>query len=375
MTFTQNNASFDKNNVLSKVKKDISTIQSEVAELSEEISSIDNDLQDYKQTVANEQSGQNTQINANLQSLNNLQEYTENYVEQNKELIETQVLRASEYVETPLIRAVSAEITNYDNSLESITEEQSTQNTNIEQNTTDIENLKNRTSILKQKVDTILEQGEIPVTTDEVQLGDAYITKHGNTLYGYQELPIADEYKPVAGNIYSDDTSSHSKTICLKSNGAGYMLGVISTSSSDEPIEDIFAEIGGIVSPYYKQVTIPLYEGTAIDGDDENKILNSGLISDILTFEEDKLSEYTFNDELDYIYILTKNHKVYKYENRTLTDVTETTTVIPANAPYIFVGYYCRYWNYGMARQFNSRLTHVLSEDYSKWTYWELMSN
>lgn len=106
MTFTQNNASFDKNNVLSKVKKDISTIQSEVAELSEEISSIDNDLQDYKQTVTNEQSGQNSQINANLQSLNNLQEYTENYVEQNKELIETQVLRASEYIESPLHRIV-----------------------------------------------------------------------------------------------------------------------------------------------------------------------------------------------------------------------------------------------------------------------------
>ena len=82
-----------------------------------------------------------------------------------------------------------------------------------------------------------------------------------------------------------------------------------------------------------------------------------------------------FTSNSYYIYILTKNHKVYKYENRTLTDVTETTTVIPANAPYIFVGYYCRYWNYGMARQFNSRLTHVLSEDYSKWTYWELMSN
>lgn len=186
MIFTQGKGT--EGTSISKLQKDIKELQTQVEDNAQEITNVDEDLQSYKNVVALQQSEQNTTINTVNDKVTNLQSYTEDYVEQNQELIETQVLRTSEYVETPLLRAVNAEIDSYDTAIENINEhlsqiddEQHTQNINIETNRLNIEqtdsnienNIERRLSDLEEKMKN---EGSIPLgEIDTMRVNDTLI--------------------------------------------------------------------------------------------------------------------------------------------------------------------------------------------------------
>lgn len=186
MIFTQGKGT--EGTSISKLQKDIKELQTQVEDNAQEITNVDEDLQSYKNIVALQQSEQNTTINTVNDKVTNLQSYTEDYVEQNSELIETQVLRTSEYVETPLLRAVNAEIDSYDTAIENINEhlsqideEQHTQNINIETNRLNIEqtdsnienNIERRLSDLEEKMEN---EGSIPLgEVDTMRVNDTLI--------------------------------------------------------------------------------------------------------------------------------------------------------------------------------------------------------
>lgn len=391
MIFTQGKGT--EGTSISKLQKDIKELQTQVEDNAQEITNVDEDLQSYKNIVALQQSEQNTTINTVNDKVTNLQSYTEDYVEQNSELIETQVLRTSEYVETPLLRAVNVQIgeTELSDVISDVTtlkEDVSTLKDDVETlkgkadtDEEEIEKLKDRTSILEQKVDTILEQGEIPISTDEVQLGNALISESGNFYYGKRDIPQDNDFKPVAGSIIQPDSSK--SVLILKSDNVGYAVTEITADSSDTPVSDIQDGIRLILEQLFeiqkgetlKNIQDSIYlnktENELEQYSDTVKSLNAGTLKDAIIINDDNVNTFTYNDQLDYLYIVTVD-KVFKYENGTLTDVTDTVTTISAHEPFISGQYYyIAYRNYVMSKQFSyegSAIEHKY--DNAKWQYW-----
>lgn len=389
MIFTQGKGT--EGTSISKLQKDIKELQTQVEDNAQEITNVDEDLQSYKNIVALQQSEQNTTINTVNDKVTNLQSYTEDYVEQNSELIETQVLRTSEYVETPLLRTINVQIgeTELSDVISDVTtlkEDVSTLKDDVETlkgkadtDEEEIEKLKDRTSILEQKVDTIIEQGEIPITTDEVQLGNALISESGNFYYGKMDIPQDNDFKPVAGSIIQPDSSK--SVLILKSDNVGYVVTKIMADSSDTLVSDIQNGIRLILEELAlkglamknTQDGIYLYktEDELEQYSDTVKSLNAGTLKDFAIIDDDNVNTFTYNDQLDYLYIVTLD-KVFKYENGTLTDVTDTVTTISAHDPYISEPcYYMAYRNYVMSKQFSYEGTEI-EHKYSnaKWQYW-----
>lgn len=397
MIFTQGKGT--ETTSLSKVQKDIKELQTQVEDNAQEITNVDEDLQSYKNIVALQQSEQNTTINTVNDKVTNLQSYTEGYVEQNKELIETQVLRASEYVESPLGRFVNLEVSgnitggDFDDVKDDITSLQNAleeTNGNVQTNADNIETLNNKQSVTEQKVDTILEQGEIPITTDEVQLGNALISSCGNIYYGHADIPQDDDLRPVVGTIIRVDNKSR---LILQSDSVGYKFAEILAESYEQSVSDIQQDIQTAMSRISNQaylntlllgfkdrIVLHNSRATLEQYSDTVKSLNAGIVENISFFTNDNVNTFTYNDQLDYLYIITVD-KVFKYENGTLTDVTETVTTIPANAPYLGTSpiYECLYRNYfvlnntsyELASNQNSIFIHVADSDLpTKFKYW-----
>lgn len=373
---------------LSKVQKDIKELQTQVEDNAQEITNVDEDLQSYKNIVALQQSEQNTTINTVNDKVTNLQSYTEDYVEQNKELIETQVLRASEYVESPLGRFVNLEVSrhitggDFDDVKDDITNLQNAleeTNGNVQTNADNIETLNNKQSVTEQKVDTILEQGEIPITTDEVQLGNAYINENGNSFYGRVDLPQDDDYKPVAGAVYTSNNSHIFNMICVKSNATGYTVLPICKIDNEEdtPISTFLEQVEmshNIFTQYrnkelypqaleiinntdvlsYIDLPIVISSGDAVVLANGNEKINSGLISDISLITDEDISQFTFYNVQDAYYVVTTSKKIYQVVNGVATDVTETITTIPNNSVILLGKIDCKYKNYyvGKANSF-----------------------
>lgn len=376
MIFTQNRST--ETTSLSKVQKDIKELQTQVEDNAQEITNVDEDLQSYKNIVALQQSEQNTTINTVNDKVTNLQSYTEGYVEQNKELIETQVLRASEYVESPLGRFVNLEVSgnitggDFDDVKDDITSLQNAleeTNGNVQTNADNIETLNNKQSVTEQKVDTILEQGEIPITTDEVQLGNAYINENGNSFYGRVDLTQDDDYKPVAGAVYTSNKSHIFNMICVKSNATGYTVLPIYKIDGDTPISTFLEQVEmshNIFTQYrnkelypqaleiinntgvssYIDLPIVVYSGDTVVLANGNEKINSGLISDISLITDEDISQFTFYNVQDAYYVVTTSKKIYEVVNGVATDVTETITTIPNNSIILLGKIDCKYKNY-----------------------------
>lgn len=388
MIFTQGKGT--EGTSISKLQKDIKELQTQVENNAQEITNVDEDLQSYKNIVALQQSEQNTTINTVNDKVTNLQSYTEGYVEQNSELIETQVLRASEYVESPLGRFVNLEVSGnitggaFDDVKDDITNLQNAleeTNGNVQTNADNIETLNNKQSVTEQKVDTILEQGEIPITTDEVQLGNALISESGNFYYGHTDIPQDNDFKPVAGSIIQPDSSK--SVLILKSDNVGYAVTEITADRLDTPVSDIQDGIRLILEheiqkgEALKNIQDSIYlnktENELEQYSDTVKSLNAGTIKDAIIINDDNVNTFTYNDQLDYLYIVTVD-KVFKYENGTLTDVTDTVTTISAHEPFISGPYYyIAYRNYVMSKQFSyegTAIEHKYDYDNAKWQYW-----
>lgn len=386
---------------LSKVQKDIKELQTQVEDNAQEITNVDEDLQSYKNIVALQQSEQNTTINTVNDKVTNLQSYTEDYVEQNSELIETQVLRTSEYVESPLGRFVNLEVSghitggDFDDVKDDITSLQNAleeTNGNVQTNADNIETLNNKQSVTEQKVDTILEQGEIPITTDEVQLGNALISSCGNIYYGHADIPQDDDLRPVVGTIIRVDNKSR---LILQSDSVGYKVAEIVAENYEQSVSDIQQDIQTFISWVSNQAYLNTFllgvkdriilhssKATLEQYSDTVKSLNAGIVENISFFTNDNVNTFTYNDQLDYLYIITVD-KVFKYENGTLTDVTDTVTTIPANAPYLGASliYECLYRNYfvlnntsyELSSNQNSIFNHEADSDLlTKFKYWYL---
>lgn len=387
MIFTQGKGT--EGTSISKLQKDIKELQTQVEDNAQEITNVDEDLQSYKNIVALQQSEQNTTINTVNDKVTNLQSYTEDYVEQNQELIETQVLRASEYVESPLGRFVNLEVSghitggDFDDIKDDITNLQNAleeTNGNVQTNADNIETLNNKQSVTEQKVDTILEQGEIPITTDEVQLGNALISESGNFYYGKMDIPQDNDFKPVAGSIIQPDSSK--SVLILKSDNVGYAFSRVTSDNADTLVSDIQNGIRLILEQLeilqgeaIKNVQDGIYlnktENELEQYSDTVKSLNAGTFKDFIILDNNNVNTFTYNDQLDYLYIVTVD-KVFKYENGTLTDVTDTVTTISAHDPYISEPcYYMAYRNYVMSKQFSYEGTEIEHKyDNGKWQYW-----
>lgn len=103
MKFTPNKIQEECSN---KIKKDMETIKSQISEINGEIADIENDISDFKTDVQTSDEELQNQITINKNDISELEDYVEDYVRNNKTLIETQVLRALDYVETNLLRVV-----------------------------------------------------------------------------------------------------------------------------------------------------------------------------------------------------------------------------------------------------------------------------
>lgn len=376
MIFTQRKGT--EGTSISKLQKDIKELQTQVEDNAQEITNVDEDLQSYKNVVALQQSEQNTTINTVNDKVTNLQSFTEDYVEQNSELIETQVLRASEYIESPLGRFVNLEVSghisggDFDDVKEDITSLQNAleeTNGNVQTNADNIETLNNKQSVTEQKVDTILEQGEIPITTDEVQLGNAYINENGNSFYGKVDLPQDDDYKPVAGAVYTSNNSHLFNMICVKSSATGYTVLPIYKIDEDIQISTFLEQVEithNIFTQYrnkelypqaleminntdilsYIDLPIVISSADSVVLTNGNEKINSGLISDISLITDEDISQFTFYNIQDAYYIITTSKKIYEIVNGVATDVTETITTIPSNSIILLGKIDCKYKNY-----------------------------
>lgn len=376
MIFTQGKGT--EGTSISKLQKDIKELQTQVEDNAQEITNVDEDLQSYKNIVALQQSEQNTTINTVNDKVTNLQSYTEDYVEQNSELIETQVLRTSEYVESPLGRFVNLEVSGnitggaFDDVKDDITNLQNAleeTNGNVQTNADNIEILNNKQSVTEQKVDTILEQGEIPITTDEVQLGNAYINENGNSFYGRVDLPQDDDYKPVAGAVYTSNNSHLFNMICVKSGATGYTVLPIYQIDEDIQISTLLGQVEiahNIFTQYrnkelypqaleminntdilsYIDLPIVISSADSVVLTNGNEKINSGLISDISLITDEDISQFTFYNVQDAYYVITTSKKIYEVVNGVATDVTETITTLPSNSIILLGKIDCRYKNY-----------------------------
>lgn len=371
MIFTQGKGT--EGTSISKLQKDIKELQTQVENNAQEITNVDEDLQSYKNIVALQQSEQNTTINTVNDKVTNLQSYTEGYVEQNSELIETQVLRASEYVETPLVR--TEKIVCGENDLEEVITDFETQvNNQITDTQNKVEELNSAVELNEQKLDTVLSRGNIPVSTDEVELENALITNNGSVLKIKEPYAISDSWKPDIGSLIQYDGDNY---FILKTDSLGYTIGYGFAFDVDKTLEEVFEWIDNEVNNkiLFATLDIPIILGSVDNQSDSIKILNSGLLNSAFKFKEEDLESYTFDDDITTLFIVTDTHKIYKYENHELTDVTETKTQFDAHDNIIGYGLQCYYRNnYKLRYESNVLFLHhtTVENGVTKYTYWSV---
>lgn len=399
--FDGNGTSIRSGNEINTLKKQLKALQEQTDALSVAISDLEDTVAENKgeSEQADLALGENISINAG--NISSLSENLENYKTSQAEITENQITRSSEYVESPLGRFVNLEVSghitggDFDDVKDDITSLQNAleeTNGNVQTNADNIETLNNKQSVIEQKVDTILEQGEIPITTDEVQLGNALISSCGNIYYGHADIPQDDDLRPVVGTIIRVDNKSR---LILQSDSVGYKVAEIVAENYEQSVSDIQQDIQTFISRVSNQaylntsllgikdrIILHSSKATLEQYSDTVKSLNAGIVENISFFTNDNVNTFTYNDQLDYLYIITVD-KVFKYENGTLTDVTDTVTTIPANAPYLggSLIYECLYKNYfvlnntsyELSSNQNSIFNHEADSDLlTKFKYWYL---
>lgn len=376
--FDGNGTSIRSGNEINTLKKQLKALQGQTDALSVAISDLENTVSENKGESEQRDLALGENISINTNDINSLEENLENYKTSQAEVTENQITRSSEYMESPLGRFVDLEVSgnitggDFDDIKDDITNLQNAleeTNGNVQTNADNIETLNNKQSVTEQKVDTILEQGEIPITTDEVQLGNAYINENGNSFYGRVDLPQDDDYKPVAGAVYTSNNSHIFNMICVKSNATGYTVLPIYKIDGDTPISTFLEQLEmahNIFTQYrnkelypqaletinntgvasYIDLPIVIISGDTVVLANGNEKINSGLISDISLITDEDISQFTFYNVQDAYYVITTSKKIYEVVNGVATDVTKTITTIPNNSIILLGKIDCRYKNY-----------------------------
>lgn len=387
--FDGNGTSIRSGNEINTLKKQLKALQEQTDALSVAISDLEDTVSENKGESEQRDLALGENISINTSDINSLEENLENYKTSQAEITENQITRSSEYMESPLGRFVDLEVSgnitggDFDDVKDDITNLQNAleeTNGNVQTNADNIETLNNKQSVTEQKVDTILEQGEIPITTDEVQLGNALISENGNVYYGNIELAQSDTYKPVAGALIQPMNKT---LMVLKSNSVGYLLGDCQVNDEGDTIQDFWDNYDLYFSEFASPRARMTYGDFALLNNDISsegdaiKSINSGMIKEIIYFSESDLDSFTYNTQLSYFFIATKEHKLYKFENGILTDVTDTKTVFSQSEITISYGISCEYKNYAMTRHLSYEGTQFIHNSTTengieKWTYWKL---
>lgn len=325
------NGNYKSPDSISKIKKDIKELEVEVEDNTNAINDLDTDLQEYKQTVATQQSSQNTQINANKNSIENLEEYTENYVEQNKSLIETQVLRATEYVETPLVRTPSIQMGEVD------------LNEKLNNIDTSIENIETDTNDIHENLNTIKQVNDIQ--NEDIKTlfnGMTPVLDNGNLILPYARiLPNGAILQSKINDFYQDPAY-------IPEQGNVYNIGInifVTNVTNIGYKSYILYDVGDLgsykVSDVKKilETELEIFEwmrsfsiGTAIVenfSNDSNKReaqekINSGIIIDMKKITLEDIQNVQFSSLLPItLYFYTEDDKIYENANGVIRECAD----------------------------------------------------
>ena len=314
---------FDGNGTSPRSANEINTLKKQVKALTEQTDALSVSLADLESTVT-ENKGASEQrdaalgesISVNTNDIESLEENLENYKTSQAEVTEAQVIRASEYVEAPLIR--SPQLDDVSAHLENIDIEQHTQNLNIETNRLNIlnadeelENTNSRLAILEEKMEN---EGSIP-------LGSADVLQAKDTLIIGETIPCSMEkikqllikeynFTDLGDNIYTDGTY----IVFLKATERDLIFGRIDNISS--VAQDIYVNLSG--TPLYD-----LYCGTQIENGVYSYQDYGEEISQALIGKDTGITKYNFADDL---YIYDSIHSILPSNDDVIIHTFDVTT-------------------------------------------------
>lgn len=371
--FDGNGTSIRSGNEINTLKKQLKALQEQTDALSVAISDLEDTVTENKGESEQRDLALGENISINTNDINSLEENLENYKTSQAVVTEAQVIRTSEYVETPLVR--TEKIVCGENDLEEVITDFETQvNNQITDTQNKVEELNSAVELNEQKLDTVLSRGNIPVSTDEVELENALITNNGSVLKIKEPYAISDSWKPDIGSLIQYDGDNY---FILKTDNLGYTIGYGFAFDVDKTLEEVFEWIDDEVNNkiFFATLDIPIILGSVDNQSDSIKILNSGLLNSAFKFKEEDLESYTFDDDITTLFIVTDTHKIYKYENHELTDVTETKTQFDAHDNIIGYGLQCYYRNnYKFRYESNVWILHhtTVENGVTKYTYWSV---
>lgn len=340
---------FDGNGTSIRSGNEINTLKKQVKSLQEQTDALSVAISDLEDTVAENKGeseqrdlalGENISINTN--DINSLEENLENYKTSQAEVTENQITRSSEYVETPLLRAVNMQIGETDLSdvisdVATLKEDVTNINTHDEQQDKQIGELDREIKETK--------EGVTPTVTDgNLILPYAKMLKNGSVLSTYYPVLMAiqdTDYYPTNGDVYNaqimtNQAITQDGVFCSNLNTNGYNLfSMVATSTLSETaitvsefiskLNEKFEEDFGINYKNWKEVLMNIIGGLEIASfsstqsiRDEQEKVCSGIITDISLITLGDVQNVEFNPQYPITIYFLADDKIYENANGTI---------------------------------------------------------